>query len=285
VSTRVTAAAGFVTQHGIAVTAAVRALSVSRQAVYDRTAPALRLLAPALPDQWQTMSPGPDHCDVETTIHVLARRHPAADCRKTTARARRAGYVLNRKKTARPLKTWGFLRTGRKPHPKAPGKLFDITASNQLWQTEMTSISFGEDGWGYFTPVIDNQPGTSKQLARHQCRVSVSNENLLGQSGCGSSTTLPGRFSSHQATQIKQRPWALHLAERVRHLRPGPRRELRLEDRLQHPAPACFTGRTHPRRSTSQSGATQISRLTVDHDRGHHGLAGDGIVKRPAIRP
>lgn len=61
--------------------------------------------------------------------------------------------------------------------------------------------------------VIDDQPSKPKPLARRQSRVSVRHENLLEQSGCGSSTTLPGRFSSHQAIQIKQRPWALHLVD------------------------------------------------------------------------
>ena len=63
--------------------------------------------------------------------------------------------MLNRKKTARLLKAWGFLRTGRKPHPKAQGKPFDITASNQVWQTDMTSVWCGQDGWGSFTATID----------------------------------------------------------------------------------------------------------------------------------
>lgn len=177
-SVRVTAATEFVVEDGIAVTTAARVLQVSRQAVYDRLRPApstdlgdaedgggraagrrgrraLHLVAPVLPEDWQTMDLGPGRCDVATAIHVLARRHPAAGYRKITARARRAGYVLNRKKTARLLKAWGFLRTGRKPHPKAQGRPFDITASNQLWQTDMTSIWCGEDGWGYFTAVID----------------------------------------------------------------------------------------------------------------------------------
>jgi len=178
VSTRVTAATEFVVEDGIAVTTAARVLGVSRQAVYDRLRPVrstdlgdaedggggraarrrdqrLHLVAPVLPEDWQMMDLGPERCDVATAIHVLARRHPAAGYRKITARARRAGYVLNRKKTARLLKVWGFLRTGRKPHPKAQGRPFDITASNQLWQTDMTSIWCGEDGWGYVTAVID----------------------------------------------------------------------------------------------------------------------------------
>jgi putative transposase len=168
VSVRVTAAAQFVSEDGVAVTTAARVLGVSRQAVYDRLAPPthavgqvveqsaeLRLVPPVLPTEWKTMPLGPTECDVEVAIHVLALRHPAAGYRKITARARRAGYVLNRKKTARLLKAWGFLRSQKKPHPKAQGKPFDITASNQLWQTDMTSIWCGEDGWGYFTAVID----------------------------------------------------------------------------------------------------------------------------------
>lgn len=176
-STRVTAATGFVTEDKVSITTAARVLQVSRQAVYDRLAiiheaaecgsggqadraaghreRRLHLVAPVLPEGWKTMALGPEHCDVETAIHVLAVRHPAAGYRKVTARARRAGYRLNRKKTARLLKAWGLLRSGRKPHPKAQGRPFDVTASNQLWQTDMTSIWCGEDGWGYFTAVID----------------------------------------------------------------------------------------------------------------------------------
>ena len=174
-SARVTAAAAFVAEDDVAVATAARVLQVSRQAIYARlsaatapepvsgpvslperdAAPVVRLVPPPLPQGWQAMRLGPQHCEVDTAIHVLAMRHPAAGYRKITARARRAGYVLNRKKTARLLKAWGFLRARRKPHPKAQGKPFDITASNQLWQTDMTAIWCGEDGWGYFTAVID----------------------------------------------------------------------------------------------------------------------------------
>ena len=35
------------------------------------------------------------------------------------------------------------------------GMPFNITDSKQLWQTDMTSIRCGENGWGYFTAVID----------------------------------------------------------------------------------------------------------------------------------
>jgi hypothetical protein len=68
---------------------------------------------------------------------LLAGDRPAAGYREVTARAGRAGYWLDRKKTARLLKAWGFLRIGRKPHPKAQGKPFDMAASNQLWPADM----------------------------------------------------------------------------------------------------------------------------------------------------
>ena len=58
---------------------------------------------------------------------------------------------VNRKRTQRLLKLWGYGLTRRRPHPKAQGQPFDVTALNQLWQTDMTAIWCGEDGWGYLT--------------------------------------------------------------------------------------------------------------------------------------
>jgi putative transposase len=82
-------------------------------------------------------------------VHVLARRHPAAGYRKVCARARRAGFVVNRKKVARLLREWGFTRRAPRPHPKAQGRPFNVIAPNVLWQTDLTSVWCGEDGWAY----------------------------------------------------------------------------------------------------------------------------------------
>ena len=41
------------------------------------------------------------------------------------------------------------------PHPKAQGRPFNIIAPNILWQTDLTSVWCGEDGWAYFCAVID----------------------------------------------------------------------------------------------------------------------------------
>jgi putative transposase len=138
-------------------------LRVSRQAIHytpknpDHVGPRppLRLVAPALPVEWQTMVLSPAVVDLDTALHVLARRHPAAGYRKLTSRLRRAGWLVNRKRIARLLRAWGLQRRRVKRHPKAQGRPFDITAPNELWQTDLTSVWCGEDGWCYFTAVID----------------------------------------------------------------------------------------------------------------------------------
>jgi putative transposase len=141
-----------------------KVLSVSRQTLYlkpktprteDGKVVQLRLVAPALPENWLEMELQPDLAEIELAIHVMARRHPAAGYRKITARLRRKRYVVNRKRVARLLRRWGLMRATGKRHPKAQGRPFDIGASNELWQTDMTSIWCGEDGWGYFCAVID----------------------------------------------------------------------------------------------------------------------------------
>lgn len=112
-------------------------------------------MAPPLPLDWPTCVLGPEHLEVEVALHVLARRHVAAGYRKLTARLRRRGYRVNKKKVARLLRAWGFTRARRRPHPKAQGRPFDITRPNELWQTDLTAVWCGEDGWSYFTAVID----------------------------------------------------------------------------------------------------------------------------------
>jgi putative transposase len=113
------------------------------------------LIAPPLPLDWATCALGPEHLAVEVALHVLARRHVAAGYRKLTARLRRRGYVINKKRVQRLLRAWGFTRARRRPHPKAQGRPFEIAGPNELWQTDLTAVWCGEDGWGYFTAVID----------------------------------------------------------------------------------------------------------------------------------
>lgn len=112
-------------------------------------------MPPPLPIEWQTMTIDPSTCSLEEALHVLARRFPAAGYRKVCARARRKGFVVNRKKVARLLGEWGFTKKRPKLHPKRQSRPFDIQAPNVLWQTDLTAVWCGEDGWAYFCGVID----------------------------------------------------------------------------------------------------------------------------------
>jgi len=150
---------------GAAPTATIaRVLRISRQSLYDVPSrpeptgpgrPRRQSVPPPLPLNWQTMQLGPSECSLEEALHILARRHPAAGYRKVCSRARRKGFVVNRKKVQRLLGEWGFTRRRPKPHPKPQGRPFDITAPNVLWQTDLTAVWCGEDGWAYFCGVID----------------------------------------------------------------------------------------------------------------------------------
>ncbi len=275
---------------------------MSRQAFYDRLAPAtyavgqvveesaeLRLVPPVLPTEWETIPRGPKECAVDVAIHVLALRHPAAGHRKITARLRRSGYVLNHEKTERLLKAWGLLRSGKEPQPKAQGKRFDITASNQLRQTDMTSIWCDERGWEYLTAVIDSfdracwagrspcaaEPqrrrpeghGASRQ--RHPvpaCALPGIAKSLdLVLSGTAYRHPDGNAFIERNFPQSERRS---DLDQRVRHLRPSPQSDRHLDGRPQQRPPTCFNRRTDPCRGST----TQISGLTVNHDGGLYGM-------------
>lgn len=79
----------------------------------------------------------PTTMSVEDALAVLARRHVANGYRMLTARLRRHGYLVNRKKVQRLLRVWGVTVPARRPHPKAQGRPFEIDRSNALWQTDL----------------------------------------------------------------------------------------------------------------------------------------------------
>jgi len=80
-----------------------------------------RSTPPPLPEGCQQLVLSAETVTLREAPHVLARRHPAAGYRKVCSRARRAGFVVNRKKVARLLHEWGFTRKtpGRIPKPRA----------------------------------------------------------------------------------------------------------------------------------------------------------------------
>jgi putative transposase len=136
------------------------ALLVSRQSLYKPSRPRRPAGRPAAPrPQLREVDLGerldPATMPVEEALVILARRHVAYGYRMLWAKLRQAGYPVNRKKVHRLLKLWGFLLTRPRPRPKAQGRPFDISRPNQLWQTDMTAVWCGEDGWAYLTFVVD----------------------------------------------------------------------------------------------------------------------------------
>jgi putative transposase len=67
---------------------------------------------------------------------------------------RRAGCVVDRKRVQRLFRLWGYGLTRPRPHPKAEGRPLDVSAPNQLWQTDIPAIWCGEDGWAYLRAVL-----------------------------------------------------------------------------------------------------------------------------------
>jgi len=87
VSARAALGRKFQTEVAAPVAVIVKVLSISRQSIYrtpkvPRTETGqrvlLRLFGPPLPEDWETVPIGPGLVDLDTAIHILAMRHPAA---------------------------------------------------------------------------------------------------------------------------------------------------------------------------------------------------------------
>ena len=132
---------------GAVPTLAAQAALIRRQTIYRRAAAkprATRQLAPA-PVIEDTIVDPLRH-SVDEAIVIICRRRVAFGYRRVWAMLRRAGYQVNRKRVHRRMKAWGFLRVAKQRHPKRQGRPFDVSAPNQLWQTDLTAVWCGEDG-------------------------------------------------------------------------------------------------------------------------------------------
>ena len=141
------------------VSVIAKALLVSRQALYKKSRERRPVRRPAprplVRETGIELVLDPATVSVEDALVILARRHVAYGYRRLWAKLRRAGYLVNRKRVQRLLQLWGYGLKRPRPHAKAQGRPFDVTRPNQLWQTDMTSLWCGEDGWGYLTAVMD----------------------------------------------------------------------------------------------------------------------------------
>jgi hypothetical protein len=227
-------------------------------------------IASPLPIDWQTCALGPEHLAVEVALHVLARRHGAAGYRKLTARARRAGYRVNKKRVQRLLRAWGFTRARRRPHPKAQGRPFEIAGPNELWQTDLTAVWCGEDGWGYFTAVLDCYCRSILGWAfTPRCRAL----DVIPALEAPVATAFPSleRRQRVRRTRLQDPQGGMRLAQRVRQLPGGPRRDHGLGRGLQPRAATHVARRPDPGRSPRRGPhPTQSCSLTVNESGGHY---------------
>jgi len=141
---------------GASPTLAAEAALIKRQTIYRRAVATPRCPKPikAAPVIEETVV-DPFRHSVEEAIVIICRRRVAFGYRRVWAMLRRAGYKVNRKRVHRLMKAWGFLRVAKRRHPKRQGRPFDVTKPNELWQTDLTAVWCGEDGWAYMTAVVD----------------------------------------------------------------------------------------------------------------------------------
>lgn len=139
---------------GHPATLAADAARVSRQSIYRRICATPRIARKTpRPEPVDVLDPAVH--SIEQAIDHFARTRVAYGYRLIWAKCRQAGYRVNRKKVQRLLREWQYTRPRPRRHPKAQGRPFDITRPNQLWQTDLTAVWCGEDGWAYLVAVED----------------------------------------------------------------------------------------------------------------------------------
>lgn len=88
-------------------------------------------------------------------LETLCARHTRFGYRRITALLKRAGHQVNRKRVLRLMREQGFcVPRKRRRRPPCLGHI-EVTGPNQLWQTDLTKVWCGQDGWGYLVAYID----------------------------------------------------------------------------------------------------------------------------------
>jgi hypothetical protein len=139
VSTRASLGRGWRAEEVAAVAVIARVLRVSRQALDDTPIrpdgprrPRRRSAPPPLLEGWEQLELSRWTCTPEEALDVLARRHPAAGYRKICARARRVGFVVNKKKVAGCCASGGPIAELAARTPRHRGRPFEVIAPN-VW--------------------------------------------------------------------------------------------------------------------------------------------------------
>lgn len=96
--------------------------------------------------------------DVLSTVLDTSRKRPTYGTRRMAAQITRdTGIVVNRKRIQRIYRKMGYIQPQNTKNDiiRAGQKLFKPKAPHQLWETDITYIWCGVDGWCYCFNVID----------------------------------------------------------------------------------------------------------------------------------
>jgi putative transposase len=129
-------------KEGLSIDRACRHAGIARRSYYYRSTPrSVRKVDPGL----------------EASIKETCAARPLYGYRRVTAMVKRKGYVANRKRVRRIMKETGLLHDAppKRPHWQVHKGSQIAEMPNAYWQTDMTKIWCGVDGWGYLFNVVD----------------------------------------------------------------------------------------------------------------------------------
>ncbi len=94
---------------------------------------------------------------LEVAIKETCNARPLYGYRRVAAMVKRKGYQANRKRVRRIMKENGLLHDSppKRPHWQVHKGSQIAEMPNVYWQTDMTKIWCGDDGWGYLFNVVD----------------------------------------------------------------------------------------------------------------------------------
>ena len=103
----------------------------------------------------RTVPPNPDVLDA---VRAISEKRPRYGTRRMAAQiSRESGTRINRKQIQRIYRNIGYIepKKTKKEIICAGSRLFKPEAPDQLWETDITYVSCGTDGWCYCFNVID----------------------------------------------------------------------------------------------------------------------------------
>ena len=142
---------------------------------------------------------------VSDTVQNIGNTRPTYGTRRMAAAAtRELGFAVNRKQIRRIFHKLGWIepKKTKKQIMASKKKLAKPTAPNQLWQTDMTYVWCGIDGWCYCFNVIDAFPAEFVEFLMHLFTIYCKSQ-LSCCSSCHSSCPISGSGISNILDSIR----------------------------------------------------------------------------------